>query len=229
MKALNEDMARTVVRLYLEEISSHTFDFDDEGNITIDKMADPEKSSTPIGDHLVAEIVNDTERTMTISAATDKEQGNYAKPKAGANSENAYNGTGCDAYISLNPESKSKVPTESTKGSGKAAHKTMPTEITGGHELIHGWRIMNGKFKGDKGRVEIRYYDALKGKFVTEKVKEEDAETIGFGSNANEGITEQGLRSEQGYNRRMGYGSRKPSKAEQHVIDIWESLQKEEE
>lgn len=107
-----------------------------------------------------------------------------------AESENAANGRGTNAFVSFDPTSNPNIITEGTNGNSEETQR--PNEIGLGHELIHAWHFMTGT-KG-VGEEDNTYKDAS-GNDVTQTEKKEELNTVGLKGSSK--YTENKLRKEQ--------------------------------
>ncbi len=112
-------------------------------------------------------------------------------------------GKGSGGIVGFDPDSKIKLLTENPK-TGNSEEKSRPKRIGLGHEMIHGLHYADGDYSPRKDLTTHSYTDE-NGNTQTQKVRTEEARTVGLGGNKPRDITENDLRKENNQNKRVAY------------------------
>ncbi len=174
-----------------------------------------------VGTNLIRKIIDNT---YTCLIMVDNSGGSGAKPIIREHASRPEMGTG--GIIRLNTSEQGGITSVEYVGENGKVEVEMeyiPTEIALGHELIHVFRFMGGNYvphnKEKNEGYALYEYNHKSGLFgTTRKVKEswriEELETMGISyyhtdgtyvDAANWSTTENALRKEQGYRRRVKY------------------------
>jgi len=169
-----------------------------DGTIRI-KIASLGSGNKTAGTRLIRRI-NSSQKIMTIHILTDKAQGNSETDE---NPTNAINGIGSNTNVWFNPDSNPDFKTLDVK-TGKIRDKKRPSHVGLAHEMIHGDRSMRGEAI-KYSDMDTQTYTNAAGKEVTERVRKEEAATVGLKFVKKNDITENDIRKEQGQDPRGAY------------------------
>ena len=150
------------------------------------------------GTALVRELVV---HKNTVSIRPNDNEKNSANRVEGTPSELMFNGKGCSAYIYFDPFHSTSYLTENANN-GKTDWTASPRQITLSHELIHALYIMNGTSIKFNTKDSYIYQDT---KNIKWKITQEKEETDTVGLTGNRKYTENKIRKEQGFRKRVKY------------------------
>lgn len=146
-----------------------------------------------VGTNLISDIINN-EHTMTITLGEiNREKSKYRL--------DAINGNGSDSSVEYNNNNSPYVLTENKK-TGKIQNEKMFSHIVLGHEMIHGYRTMEGNAKSQE-KNDYQYTDTKGNKWNIRNESVEELETVGIIGDYK--YTENKLREEQYMNQRIKY------------------------
>jgi RHS repeat-associated protein len=178
--------------------------------VIIEKVggANPNKE-LPSGTGLIIELVSH-KRNVVIGQNSDgtKSAGIYENPNSFEviNYENANNGVGLDALvrIDLTQKNETTLLIEDPE-TGKSVWKKTARESSLAHELVHAFAYLNGQNlpKEEGGKSETYKYKNELGKSVKTTEWKEETDTVGITGNRK--YTENKIRSEQGWGKRVKY------------------------
>jgi hypothetical protein len=185
----------------LQKLTNHTLSIGSNGRVNIELVT--RRSVTRAGgtwlkhgNTLIERMINSSEGT-TIHYMTTGTSGHDRRTNP--------------STINFNPNQDSRVPTAAGRVGGfvVAENLTTPTFILLAHELIHADRHMRGVSEAMTQNDSITYRISDTSNFtnrrrVTDSVPYEEAATVGLGKRTY-GITENRIRTEHGFPRRVGY------------------------
>ena len=192
-----------------------TVDNDDNGNWVV-KVEKVEGDKLDVGTNLIRRLDTGDGKGYTCLIKI-KEGKNAANPIVMEHASNVNIGTGGIVYF--DPYNSPAVYTERLDENGDLSihNEKIPTEILLGHELIHVLRFMGGNYIAE-GAGEYKYKEpdgwVRKGNIKTELARMEELSTTGisylrpdgsYADAANWTTTENALRKEHGYGRRVRY------------------------
>lgn len=147
-----------------------------------------------IGTSLISNIINN-DHTMTITLGErNREKSEYRL--------DAINGKGSNSAIEYNNHELPYVLTINKK-TGKIQEEGMFSHIVLGHEMIHGYRTMEGNAKAQTETADYQYVDEKGNKWNVRNESVEELETVGIIGDSK--YTENKLREEQNINQRIKY------------------------
>ena len=166
------------------------------GQVTIGKYRTKNNGKhLSVGTGLISGIIKN-EHSLTIGITHEEPSHETDKGEISAT-----NGNGTDCSVEINPEG-AKVLTKNEK-TGKRQYEEMPLNLIVGHEIIHGYRSMNGIAKNGTTTYTYKDKNGILYKVYNEKV--EELETVGIQDFNNYKYTENKLRKEQNANKRIKY------------------------
>lgn len=185
---------RLEVLKYMQSLTNDKLGVKQNGQVVILSSNSKNKNkSLKVGTGLISSMISN-KHTATISLGNRNSNSREYR-------RDAINGKGTNVSISFNPNHKPVVLTKDNR-TGESLTQTIPNEIVLGHEMIHGYRSMNGE-ASDGARYTTYTYKDSDGGVYRVKEKAEELQTIGIIDNYK--YTENKLREEQGYNKRIEY------------------------
>lgn len=180
----------------LQKLTNDKLTYDlNTGKVTIvengTKNTDKTLSS---GTALVSDLISHR-RTLFIRVTLN------ASTEENGSDKDATNGKGTNACAKLAINEEGKVLTRNPK-TGEIEQKETSKEILLGHELIHGWRAMEGQ-QVDYKKNESYFIENQSGECKKKTARAEELQTVGIHGSSK--YTENKLRFEQGYGERIVY------------------------
>ena len=186
---------RVEVLGYLQSLTNDKLGVKQDGHVVIlSSQCKNLDTKLEVGTSLVSSMLsNEHTATISLESGRNKSTDKFRR--------DASNGKGTDVYISFNPNRKSTVLTKDRR-TGKSVTQIVPKGIILGHELIHGYRSMNGEASDNDCKTTYTYKDSNGDTYKTVE-KTEELETVGIIGTYK--YTENKLRKEHGYNKRIEY------------------------
>ena len=147
-----------------------------------------------VGTNLISDIINNKHTMKMKLGEISRETPKYRL--------DAINGKGSDSSIEYNNNNSPYVLTENKK-TGKAQNEKMFSHIVLGHEMIHGYRTMEGSAKSRGQTTDYQYIDVKGEEWKVHNESMEELETVGITGDYK--YTENKLREEQDINKRIKY------------------------
>ncbi|WP_159280847.1 RHS repeat-associated core domain-containing protein [Tenacibaculum maritimum] len=155
------------------------------------------------GTGLVRALVNH-EKNVTI----DYKGQEITAREVPVNESNSFNGKGTDSNVDYSSNVGNALVKDSK--TGKVKNESQPDFTVLGHELIHALGSMDGTSK-NTSMLKVRYYEGKSGQ-EWERASKEEYTTVGFSgynrstSKRSSYPTENGIRAENGLNKKVAYG-----------------------
>ena len=181
----------------IQSLTHDGLNMDKNGFVSISgiRTYNPQKDQ-PIGSMLISQLVY---HDNTVSVEYSRFNNYHTSPEE--DKENAYDGKGTNVTVFVAKNDVAPLLVKDSK-SGRSIWENVPRSIGIGHELIHAYRAMEGILER-KDKVSSYKYKNEHGKDKDATCYTEELETTGlFGDYI---FTENKLREEMGFNRRIKY------------------------
>ncbi len=185
---------RIEVLSYLQLLTNDKLGVKQNGDVVImsTKSKNPGKNLV-VGTSLISSIISNK---MTATISLENENSNHDIFRLDAS-----NGKGTNVNISFNP-SEDVYVLKRDERTGKSIIERIPSEIVLGHEMVHGYRSMNGEASSKDSKTLYRYKD-IDGYLYEINEKTEELETVGIIGDYK--YTENKLNKEHNINLRIKY------------------------
>ena len=185
---------RIEVLSYLQLLTNDKLGVKQNGDVIIMSTKSKNKGKDlVVGTSLISSIISN-KMTATISLENDNSSHDIFRLDAS-------NGKGTNVNISFNP-SQDVYVLKRDERTGKIIIERIPSEIVLGHEMIHGYRSMNGEALSEDSITLYRYKGA-DGYLYEKQEKTEELETVGIIGDYK--YTENKLNKEHNINLRIKY------------------------
>ena len=185
---------RIEVLSYLQLLTNDKLGVKQNGDVIILSTKSKNKGKDlVVGTSLISSIISN-KMTATISLENDNSSHDIFRLDAS-------NGKGTNVNISFNP-SQDVYVLKRDERTGKIIIERIPSEIVLGHEMIHGYRSMNGEALSEDSITLYRYKGA-DGYLYEKQEKTEELETVGIIGDYK--YTENKLNKEHNINLRIKY------------------------
>ena len=162
---------RIEVLSYLQLLTNDKLGVKQNGDVIIMSTKSKNKGKDlVVGTSLISSIISN-KMTATISLENDNSSHDIFRLDAS-------NGKGTNVNISFNP-SQDVYVLKRDERTGKIIIERIPSEIVLGHEMIHGYRSMNGEALSEDSITLYRYKGA-DGYLYEKQEKTEELETVGI-------------------------------------------------
>ena len=148
-----------------------------------------------VGTSLVSSMI-DNKHTATLSLNNKEKNSTHPLSYTGS-----INGKGTDVQISIDPCAPANFLVNDEK-TGESMMEQCPLHIILGHEMVHGFRDMNGIAKYN-GLYSYYMYKDERGQTYRKTCQTDELETVGIMGNS--AYSENKIRKEQGINSRIRY------------------------
>ena len=195
IKLIGSQEDRIVILNNLQKLTNNKLGIKKDGSVyIINGIISNKNKQLKLGSALISSLIN-SDKEMNISITKED---NRLKDH---NAADATNKIGTNVDVKFNPTQKRQISTINPK-TGRLQPEFRPPHIGLAHELIHGFRSMNGVGKS-LNKLNNYYVIDYKGDKIIKNAPIEELETVGIGNNSK--YTENKIREEQGYNLRGAY------------------------
>jgi RHS repeat-associated protein len=205
---------KNLILRHLQKLTNDKLTINDKNEVVISGTATKNAGrKLASGTSLIRELNRSKSKTVEIRLSNDP-LGSFEESKSRINASSG-NGTNSTVNFSLHPDD-TKVLTQDAKG--KRAWEDTPPEIALGHELVHAYRSIKGLKSSMFSSDDNPYGDHD----IEKDIPTEELETVGLKSEKglkgflrrlfNKNFSENKLRKEQGFNKRIRYTAEEKKK-----------------